>query len=267
MDLQLKGKRALVTGASKGIGLATAEALAAEGCRVMIASRDGDRLAAAARDIAARHGGEVRWKAVDLSKRGAAEALAQWAASPEGHGGGAPDILVNNAGAIPGGDLLKVDEETWRNAWDLKVFGYINLTRAVYAQMKAVRSGVVVNILGNAGERLNAAYIAGSTANAGLMAFTRTLGGVSHADGIRVMGINPGPIATDRLISLYRQMAASQLGDAERFKELYKGLSFDRPGTPEECAWAVAFLASPRSSYTSGVILTIDGGQAARPAG
>lgn len=264
MDLLLKGKRALVTGASKGIGRSTAEALAAEGCRVMIASRDGDRLAAAAKEIAAKHGGEVLWKAVDLSQRGAAEALAGWASDPATHGGGAPDILVNNAGAIPGGDLLAVDEDTWRRAWDLKVFGYINLTRAVYAQMKAVRSGVVVNILGNAGERLNAAYIAGSTGNAGLMAFTRTLGGVSHADGIRVLGINPGPISTDRLLSLYRQMAASQLGDAARYPELFKGLSFDRPGTPEECAWAATFLASPRSAYTSGTILTIDGGQASR---
>ncbi|MBK8065817.1 MAG: SDR family NAD(P)-dependent oxidoreductase [Betaproteobacteria bacterium] len=264
MDLQLKGKRALVTGASKGIGLATAEALAAEGCRVMIASRNGEKLALAAQEIGARHGVEVLWRAADLSQRGAAEALAAWATQPAVHGGGPLDILVNNAGAIPGGDLLAVDEDTWRRAWDLKVFGYINLTRAVYAQMKAAGAGVILNILGNAGERLNAAYIAGSTGNAGLMAFTRTLGGVSHADGIRVLGINPGPISTDRLLSLYRQMAASQLGDAERYTELFKGLSFDRPGTPEECAWAATFLVSPRSAYTSGTILTIDGGQASR---
>ena len=123
---------------------------------------------------------------------------------------------------------------------------------------------MIVNILGNTGERLNAAYIAGSTANAGLMAFTRTLGGVSHADGIRVLGINPGPVATDRLISLYRQMAQTRLGDASRYEELFKDMSFGRPATPGEIASAVAFLASERSAYTSGCILTIDGGLAAR---
>src|SRR3954468_21791245 len=244
MELNLKGKRVLVTGGSKGIGRACAEVLAAEGAQVRIASRTPP--------------GESKLvsKAVDLSQHGAAEALAEWA--------GELDILVNNAGAIPGGDLLKVDEDTWRRAWDLKVFGYINLTRAVYARMKAKRRGVIVNILGNAGEKLNAAYIAGSTANAGLMAFTRALGGASHADGIRVLGINPGPVSTDRLLSLYKQMAQSKLGDAARYEELFHEMSFGRPGTVDEIACMAAFLASERSAYTSGCIVTIDGGLAAR---
>jgi len=244
MDLDLKGKRALVTGGSKGIGRACAEVLAAEGCEVAIASRNPPAA------------GPFRCRSIDLSQRGAAEELAAWA--------GTLDILVNNAGAIPGGDLLKVDEETWRRAWDLKVFGYINLTRQVYAAMKLRDGGTIVNVIGAAGEKMNAAYIAGSTGNAGLMAFTRALGGVSHADRIRVVGINPGPVATDRLVSLYRQMAAAQLGDAGRFEELFKGMSFGRPAKPEEIAWTAAFLASPRSSYTSGCIVTIDGGLANR---
>jgi NAD(P)-dependent dehydrogenase (short-subunit alcohol dehydrogenase family) len=242
MDLNLKGKRALVTGGSKGIGRACADVLASEGCNVLIAARN--------------PGSASNAKAIDLSQRGAAEALAEWA--------GDLDILVNNAGAIPGGDLLKVEEETWRRAWDLKVFGYINLTRLVYARMKARGKGVIVNIIGGAGEKMNAAYIAGSTGNAGLMAFTRALGGASHADGIRVVGINPGPVKTERLVSLYRQMAETRLGDASRYEELFKGMSFGRPGTPEEIAWMAAFLASERSSYTSGCIVTIDGGAANR---
>ena len=242
MDLNLKGKRVLVTGASKGIGRACAELLTADGCTVLGASRNIEP-------------GPLS-KQADLSVRGVAETLSAWA--------GELDILVNNAGAIPGGDLQRVDEETWRRAWDLKVFGYINLTRAVYARMKARGRGVIVNILGNAGERLNAAYIAGSTANAGLMAFTRTLGGVSHAEGIRVVGINPGPVATDRLLSLYKQMAQTRLGDAARYEELFKEMSFGRPATAAEIASAVAFLASDRSGYTSGCILSIDGGLAAR---
>ena len=110
------------------------------------------------------------------------------------------DILVNNAGAIPGGNLQEIDEARWREAWDLKVFGYINMCRRFYALMQQRRSGVIINILGMAGERMDAGYIAGSTGNAGLMAFTRTLGGAASAYNLRVVGINPGAIATDRLI-------------------------------------------------------------------
>lgn len=252
MDLQLEGKRALVTGGSKGIGWASARVLAEERCRVLIAARDAAALEVAAQDIRAKTGNEVLWKATDLSQRGAAEALADWA--------GDLDVLVNNAGAIPGGDLLKVDEDTWRRAWDLKVFGYINLSRAVYAKMKVRKQGVIVNVLGNFGEKVNAASIAVSTANAGLMGFTRALGGVSHTDGVRVVGISPGPVATDRLFSVYKQMAEAKLGDTGRYEELFAGMPFGRPATADEIAWAVAFLASSRSAYTTGVILTIDGG-------
>src|SRR5258708_4553413 len=161
MDLNLEGKRVLVTGGSKGIGRACADAFAAEGAQVRIASRNPP---AEAKFVS---------KAVDLSRRGAPEELADWA--------GELDVLVNNAGAIPGGDLLKVDEETWRRAWDLKVFGYINLSRRVYARMKEKRSAVILNIIGSAAEKLDPAYIAGSTAHAPLMAFTRPLGRASHA--------------------------------------------------------------------------------------
>ena len=252
MDLQLKGKRALVTGSSKGIGRGAATLLAEEGCDVLLASRDAEGLAAVARDIRAKTGREALWKAADLAQRGAAEALTDWA--------GDLDVLVNNAGAIPGGDLFTVDEDTWRRTWDLKVFGYINLARAVYARMKRRKQGVIINVLGNFGERVNAASIAVSSANAGLMGFTRALGGASHVDGIRVVGVSPGPVATDRLFNVYRQMAAAKLGDANRYGELFGTLPFGRPGSVEEIAAAVAFLASPRSGYTTGVIVTIDGG-------
>jgi NAD(P)-dependent dehydrogenase (short-subunit alcohol dehydrogenase family) len=252
MDLKLKGKRVLVTGGSKGIGRACAAAFVQEGATVMIAARDPNNLAVAAETV----GGDTRFRATDLSLKGEAEALAGWA--------GELDILVNNAGSIPGGDLQKVDEETWRKAWDLKVFGYINLTRQVYAKMKARKSGVIVNIIGAAGERMNAAYVVGSMGNASLYAFTRALGGASHADGIRVLGVSPGPVETDRLVSLNRQIAATTLGDAERYRELFAGMAFGRPATPEEIAAATVFLASPLSGYTTGCVLTIDGGSSNR---
>ena len=256
MDLQLHGKRVLVTGGSKGIGRAAAGVLAEEGCCVLIAARDAAALESAAKDIRAKTGNEVLWRATDLSQRGAAEALAEWA--------GDLDILVNNAGAIPGGDLLSVDEDTWRRAWDLKVFGFINLSRAVYAKMKAKRQGVIVNVLGYFGERVNPAFIAVTTANASLMALTRALGGASHADGIRVVGVSPGPVATDLLFRSFRRMAEVKLGDASRYEELFRELPFGRPARAEEIGWAVAFLASARSAYTTGSVLTVDGGLVSR---
>jgi NAD(P)-dependent dehydrogenase (short-subunit alcohol dehydrogenase family) len=252
MDLQLGGKRALITGGSKGIGRATAEVLADEGCDVTLVARDAALLEQAAAAIRARRQVNVRVIPADLSsdeivRRVAAEA-------------GEIDILVNNAGAIPPGDLLSVDNETWRRAWDLKVFGFISFCRSVYPRMAARKSGVIVNVVGSAGEKFPPGYIAGAAGNASLMAFTRALGRQAPADGLRVVGINPGPVATDRLIMLQHDRAAKTLGDAERWQELFSGMPFGRAATPAEIGFAVAFLASPRSGYTSGTILTIDGG-------
>ena len=256
MDLQLKDKRVLITGSSRGIGLTIAMAFAREGAQPILVARERSNLDKAEQAFAQAQLPKPPSMLVDLSRSGSAEELR--ALVPD------VDILVNNAGAIPGGSVEDVGEARWREAWELKVFGYINLTRAVYAQMKAKKRGVVVNVLGNAGEKLNAAYIAGSTANAGLMAFTRALGGASHADGIRVLGVSPGPVETDRLLKLYKQMAEAKLGDANRYRELYAGMAFDRPATSDEIAWTVVFGASDRSSYTTGIYITIDGGLAAR---
>ena len=252
MDLNLAGKRALITGASKGIGRASAAMLADEGCDVILVARDPATLDEAAAAIRARRQVSVRTIAADLSAQEAVERVAAEA--------GEIDILVNNAGAIPPGAITGVDNETWRRAWDLKVFGYISLCRAVYPSMAARRAGVIVNVIGAAGEHFDPNYIAGSTGNAGLMAFTRALGKGAKRDGVRVVGINPGPIATQRMEMLMRARATKELGDAERWRELTSGMAYGRPGTPEEIAAAVAFLASPRSAYTNATILTIDGG-------
>ena len=176
------------------------------------------------------------------------------------------DILVNNAGAIPAGKLHEVDEATWRQAWDLKVFGYVNMTRRFYAAMKARGQGTIVNIIGSAGKRVDSSYIAGSTGNAALIAFTKALGSTSAADGIRVVGINPGPIATERHEVIFRRRAAASLGDADRWRELLAGLPFGRAGLPEEIGAMTAFLASDVSGYTSGEVITIDGGAVHRRA-
>jgi NAD(P)-dependent dehydrogenase (short-subunit alcohol dehydrogenase family) len=140
------------------------------------------------------------------------------------------------------------------------VFSYINLCRHFYAFMKARGSGVIVNIIGNGGEKPVSDYIAGSTGNAALMAFTRALGGDSPKDGIRVVGLNPGPVATEKLVSMMKKAARDQLGDEARYQEFLGPFGFGRAATPEEIADTTAFLASDRSSYTTGTIVTVDGG-------
>ncbi|MBV9252208.1 MAG: SDR family NAD(P)-dependent oxidoreductase [Acetobacteraceae bacterium] len=252
MDLKLAGKKALITGGSKGIGRATAEVLADEGCDVILVAREQGPLDAAAAAIRARRQVSVRTIPADLSSDSSVLSVADEA--------GELDILVNNAGAIPPGDLLSVDNERWRRAWDLKVFGYISFSRIVYAQMKARRSGVIVNVIGAAGEKFPPGYIAGAAGNASLMAFTRALGKQAPSDGLRVVGINPGPVETDRLVMLRRAEAQTKFGDPERWRELTAEMPFGRAASPAEIAYAVGFLASPLSGYTSGTVLTIDGG-------
>jgi hypothetical protein len=175
------------------------------------------------------------------------------------------DVLVNNAGDIPPGALDSVDEATWRQAWELKVFGYINLSRAMYARMKGRGRGVIINDIGAAGEKMDAAYIAGSTGNAALYAFTRALGGQSLRDGIRVVGVSPGPVATERMVSGLKARAAGRFGDEARYTELIERLPMGRAATPREIADLMVFLASDRSAYTSGAVFTVDGGIASRP--
>jgi hypothetical protein len=256
MELGLRGKKALVTGASKGIGRACAEALAEEGCDIVLVSRTAADLDAAKAAIAGRYNVAVRVFALDLGDSRNVDRLA--AECPE------TEILVNNPGAIPGGNIDTVDEARWREAWDLKVFGYVNMTRRFYALMRERRQGVIVNILGAAGENPDFDYIAGSSGNASLMAFTRAMGGSSPRDGLRVVGINPGPVLTERLVTLTRQRAQARLGDAERWPELMRGHAFGRAAKPEEIAWMAAFLASEKSAYTTGSIITIDGGGSSR---
>jgi NAD(P)-dependent dehydrogenase (short-subunit alcohol dehydrogenase family) len=252
MDLHLRGKRVLITGASKGIGAAAAEAFAEEGCDLRLAARSGDQLKALADRLRSAHQIDASVHVTDLRK---AEDIARLVKDSSDI-----DILVNNAGDIPGGSIDKIDEATWRHAWELKVFGYVNLTRAIYAQMKARGHGVIVNDIGAAGEKFDANYICGSAGNAALMAFTRALGGKSLADNIRVVGINPGPVGTDRHVTLLKTRAKNQFGDENRYKEFQKGLPLGRPAHAREIGDLMAFLASDRSGYTSGVIFTVDGG-------
>src|SRR2546428_5501744 len=179
MDLRLKGKSILITGGSRGIGFACAKAFAAEGCRLHLASRNAERLGQAAREL----GGDVRTHSVDLRDGAALRRLAKDCADV--------DILVNNAGDIPGGTIETVDEAKWRHAWELKVFGFINLTRELYPRMKARKSGVIVNVIGMAGENPPFEYNSGPPGQAGVAAITQARGKTPR--GHRRGGAGPDP--------------------------------------------------------------------------
>jgi NAD(P)-dependent dehydrogenase (short-subunit alcohol dehydrogenase family) len=161
MDLNLGGKLALITGGSRGIGRAVGEALAAEGCSLVLVSRRSADLDIARSQIEGRYNVSVRTDAADLGDSTNVARLARL--FPD------VDILVNNAGAIPGGTLFDVDEARWRTAWDLKVLGTINMTRAFYPLMKARGGGAIINVIGNAARNPHDPdYICGVTGNAGL---------------------------------------------------------------------------------------------------
>lgn len=237
MDLGLKGKSVLVTGGSKGIGLACAKAFAAEGCRVHLAARDKARLAEAAKPLGATT------HSVDLRDGAALRSLAKECADV--------DILVNNAGDIPGGTIETLNEAKWRHAWELKVFGFINLTRELYPQLKK-RKGVIVNVIGMAGEHGTFEYICGAAANAGLANFTKALGRGYAQNGVRVVGVHPPSTRTDRIITLMKAQAKAKFGDEARYEELMGNVI-----EPEQVGDTVCFLASARAGHLSGVVLNL----------
>ncbi len=254
MDLRLRGKKVLITGSSKGTGRAAAFAFAEEGCDVYLSARNEQMLNEAAQQIRDRHQVNVTVIPGDLRDSAYLHSVADKAQDV--------DILVNNAGDIPGGSLDKIDEETWRHAWELKVFGYINLSRLLLEKMVARRSGVILNVIGVGGEKMNVDYITGTTGNAALMAFSKALGSQSLDNGVRVVGINPGGILTDRVISLYKTHALHRFGDENRYPELMAEQRQVAMSMPEDIADLLIFLGSDRARRITGTIVTIDGGTA-----
>jgi NAD(P)-dependent dehydrogenase (short-subunit alcohol dehydrogenase family) len=244
MDLGLKGRTALVTGASKGIGRAIAEALAREGVALHLVARGQALLETAQAEIQQRYGIAVAVQPADLGRAETPELIALACREP--------DIVVNNAGAIPPGSILDIGPEAWRRGWDLKVFGYIDVTRLYYGRMQSRGRGVIVNIIGMGAEKLDDQYAAGSAGNAALAAFTRSVGSASLDCGVRVLGVSPGWVATERTAGSKRWRDV---------QTVWPSLGLIQP---QEVADLVTFLASDRAAAMSGQIVTVDRGFAAR---
>lgn len=253
---ELEGKRALVTGASKGIGRAIAERLAREGADVALVARSEPELRRAVGEIAAGCGVRTVAVAADL----ATEAGCLDAATRARAELGDIDILVNCAGDTRAGAFPAQPDADWTAGFALKFFGAVRLTRATWEQLRR-RRGVVVNIGGAAAYTPGPGFMVGGAVNAALAHFTKALSKQGIADDVNVNIVHPGATLTERMESLIRQeAAASGLSEDEIRRRNQAQSAIRRLGTPEDVAEAVAFLCSPRARHIQGVGIAIDGG-------
>ena len=257
MDLELEGKTALVTGASRGIGRAIAQALAKEGVRVALAARDKATLETAASEIRGNGGAEALAISADLSRL---EEVNRAVETVKGRFGRL-DILVNNAGAIRGGDFAKIPDEQWAGDWSLKLLGYVRMARAVFPLMQAQGGGRIVNVVGAAARNPTAGYLPGGIANAGLINFTKGLADLGAPSNILVTAVSPAATATSRWETLIAQQAAAAGKSVEVYRrEVENGYPLKRIARPEDIADLVCFLVSARASFLNGICITVDGG-------
>jgi 3-oxoacyl-[acyl-carrier protein] reductase len=253
MDLQLSGKVAIVTGASRGIGRAIATRLAAEGMRISAAARSKDPLDA----LAAALPTDSLVQAVDLRQPSTADALVRGTVARFGR----LDLLVNNAGATKRGDFFELTDADWEDGFALKFFGAMRLCRAAWPHLEASQ-GSVINIIGIGGRTGSAEFTIGGSVNAALSLLTKALADRGVKDGVRVNAINPGSIKTDRLTARLKTFAAEQgVPASEAEAAMAKASGVSRFGEPSEIAAAVAFLASPACGFCHAAIVDIDGGQ------
>ena len=251
MDLQLSGKTAVVTGASKGIGLACVEALAREGAAVVGISRDTGNLAKAQEDLAAK-GLSFRAEAVDLTDPGATRAAFERI--------GVPDILVNCAGAARRTPVDELDSAALHAAMEAKYFTYMHATEAVIRGMAERGSGAIVNIVGQGGRAANPLHIGGGAANAALMLASAGYAKAYAGQGVRVNVINPGMTRTGRVDEgLEAAVRATGRPKDELLAEMTSEIPMGRAGEPAEVADVAVFLASPRAGYVTASIITMDG--------
>jgi NAD(P)-dependent dehydrogenase (short-subunit alcohol dehydrogenase family) len=253
MDLNLSGKVAIVTGASRGIGRAIAGTLASEGMRLVLAARSRDQLESLAGSLKT----DCLVQAVDLRypqvPAGMVEAtLARF---------GQLDLLVNVAGTTKRGDFLELPEEDWAEGFSLKFFGAMRCCREAWPSLQK-SGGSIINIVGTGGRTASAEFTIGGSVNAALLNLTKALADRGVREGVRVNAINPGSITTDRLQTRIRNYASQHhVDEPTAAGRMADELKIARFGEPDEIGRVVAFLASPRAAYIQGAILDVDGGQ------
>jgi NAD(P)-dependent dehydrogenase (short-subunit alcohol dehydrogenase family) len=259
MKLGLEGKVVLVTGGSKGIGLACARAFAEEGSRVAIASRSEENLEKARRDLS-KERIEVATARADFSVAKDAENAVRQTEKLLGP----IDILINSAGAARRFPWEKLDADAWQQGMNAKYFPYIYAMDAVRPGMVERKRGAIVNIIGMGGKFASTMHMPGGAANAALMLVTNGWATALGKFGIRVNAINPGATLTDRLQEALRLDAEKQgITMAEALKKSEQHLPLGRSAKPEEIAAVTLFLASDQASYVTGAVIPMDGGKTA----
>ncbi len=257
MDLGLNGKIAVVTGASRGLGFATALILAQEGAKVAINARSIGGLEKAAERITQNCGAPVFILPGDLSEAGTARQIVETAAK---HYGGV-DILIANAGGPPPGTLEQLDEAAWSKAFDLTLMSNVRLIRAALPYLKESNAASVLTITSYAAKQPIPNLLLSNTLRAGVLGLTKSLALELGNQGIRVNSILPGWTRTERVTELMAARSnANRTTIEEELAKQAKESPFNRIAEPEEFARAAAFLVSPAASYITGVMLTVDGG-------
>ncbi|MFZ0019918.1 MAG: SDR family oxidoreductase [Acetobacteraceae bacterium] len=255
MELNLSGKTALVTGASRGIGASVALELAREGVHVCLAARDRAKLDEVAASIATISGSNrTTVIAGDLREPAAVKAAVDAAIAAFGR----LDILVNNAGATKRADFFALTEEDWQDGFALKFHGYVRATRAAWPHLREFH-GCIVNIVG-IGSR-SAEFTIGGSVNVALLNFTKAMADIGVKEGVRVNAINPGLIETERFGRNIERVSREHGFNREQAIEfLLSSHGTTRVGRPEEIGWLTAYLASEKSDFIQGCVIDIDGG-------
>jgi 3-oxoacyl-[acyl-carrier protein] reductase len=256
MELGLKGKIALVTGSSRGIGRGVALALAAEGCDVMLTGRDQKALEDVAGKIRTM-GRRATIAVLDLREPGAAEKLIEQVKRELG----GLDILVNNAGATKRGDFLTLTDADFADGYALKFFGHVRLARAAWPSLKE-RRGSLVSIGGTGGRKPTAQFTIGSSVNAAVAAFTKCLADRGKADGVQVNCIHPSVVFTDRTQRRIKaEVERTGKSENEVREEIFREFNTIRFGTVEDVGNLVTFIVSSRASWLQGATIDLDGGE------
>jgi NAD(P)-dependent dehydrogenase (short-subunit alcohol dehydrogenase family) len=257
MDLGLKNKVAIITGASQGIGAACAAILAEEKARLLLVSRTAKDLEKLGAKLSKKYGTEVAVFADDLSELEAAGRVADAAEKAFGR----IDILINSAGSSQGGIFEEISDEVWDNALQLKFLGAVRMVRAVLPIMRRQKYGRIVNVAGNTGRQPHPRLLPGSASNAALLSFTKGLSEEIMKDGIALNALQPGPTQTEHWGRLMERLATGSGLTPDQFEvEFMKQIPMARIADAMEMARPVVFLASDAASYMTGRSIIVDGG-------
>lgn len=257
MDLKLQGKRAFVAGASRGLGFATARALAIEGCRVAINSRNQENVTAASAQLSNETGSQVIPLVGDVTQKNVPEHLIQQAVDSFG----GLDLLVTNSGGPPSGRFESFDDETWQQAVELSLLSHVRLIRAALPYLRQSETPSVLTITSYSVKQPIPNLVLSNSVRAATVGLTKTLALELGADGIRFNSILPAWTETERVVELMAFRAKVNKTTVEdEFNKQAKDSPLGRMGKPEEFANVAVFLLSPAASYVTGVMISVDGG-------